>query len=230
MIISDRLLKIASMVEKCNTVADIGTDHGYIPIHLIKNDICNYAIASDINDGPVKKAKFNVSIEGLSDKISCRKGSGLNTLKIGEANVLIIAGMGGNLIRDILCENRKIFEKVDYAILQPAQNPEVLRKHLYEGLYEIIEEELCFDEGIYYEIIKVRVGKNKEIKNEIDYEISQLLIESKNPLLKDFINSKIDRNSKIAESMKTQTDAAIKRKESLLNKNNILKEILNNIC
>lgn len=230
MIISDRLLKIASMVDKCNVVADIGTDHGYIPIHLIKNNVCNLAIASDINDGPVKKATFNVSIEGLSDKISCRKGGGLNTLKVNEANVVIIAGMGGNLIRDIIEEKKNIFSKLEYAILQPAQNPEVLRKHLYEQGYQILQEELCFDEGIYYEILKVRCGNNKQVKTELEYEIAPLLIENNHPLVKDFINSKIDRNNKIAERMEIKTEAAMKRKESLIEKNNKLKEILDSIC
>lgn len=130
--LSSRLKAICNMVDHCNCTADIGTDHGYIPIYLVKNNICNRAIASDINKGPIRKAEINIRNEDLQNKIECRLGSGLNTINIGEVQEIIIAGMGGNLIRDIINENINIFKSVNTLILQPIQNPEVLREYIYK--------------------------------------------------------------------------------------------------
>ena len=81
--LSKRLMKIASYVNYCEAIADIGTDHGYIPIYLVKNNKCNSAIASDINKGPIEKASTNIRFEGLSEKIKCLLGGGLKPLKVG---------------------------------------------------------------------------------------------------------------------------------------------------
>jgi len=130
--LSIRLNEIISLVHETNIIADIGTDHGYIPIHLIKNNLCKFAIASDVNLGPKNKAEFNIYMEGLSEKIQCRLGEGLNTINPYEAQAVIISGMGAYLIKDIIEERLDVFKSLDYAILQPAQNPEVLRKYIYE--------------------------------------------------------------------------------------------------
>ncbi|HSN58237.1 MAG TPA: class I SAM-dependent methyltransferase, partial [Clostridiaceae bacterium] len=112
--LSIRLGKTASMVEPCECVADIGTDHAYIPIYLVEKGVCSRAIASDINRGPIRKAERNISLHGLDGKIECRIGPGLGTLKKGEADAVIIAGMGGNLIRDILEERLDLFREFEY--------------------------------------------------------------------------------------------------------------------
>ena len=145
--LSKRLMKIASYVNYCEAIADIGTDHGYIPIYLVKNNKCNSAIASDINKGPIEKASTNIRFEGLSEKIKCLLGGGLKPLKVGEVNGVIIAGMGGNLIRDIILEDIEKVKLYDFLILQPAQNPEVLREFLYNNNFEILNEDLILDDG-----------------------------------------------------------------------------------
>lgn len=224
--LSLRLKTIASMVDKCECVADIGTDHGYIPIYLIKQGVCNRAIASDINKGPVEKAKFNVRIEDLQDKVDCRLGGGLSTLKKGEAQGLVIAGMGGNLIRDIIEENIDIFKEAEFAILQPVQNPEVLREYIYSKGYKIIDEELCIDENKFYEIIKIKYDNNVQSVDSIFYEVGEKLLSKKHPLLKDFIEYKIQRGEKIFHSIKDNTDLAQKRKVELKENIKRLEELL----
>ncbi|MGL5244669.1 MAG: class I SAM-dependent methyltransferase, partial [Sarcina sp.] len=144
--LSLRLKTIASYVDNCECIADIGTDHGYIPIYLVKKGVCNKAIASDINKGPIEKAKLNVAFEGLSDKVKCLLGGGLKPLKKGEVNGVILAGMGGNLTRDILVDDIEKVKLYEFLILQPAQNPEVLREYLYENKFEIIDEDLIKDD------------------------------------------------------------------------------------
>ncbi|ELC8423512.1 SAM-dependent methyltransferase [Clostridium perfringens] len=227
--LSKRLKRIAEHVDKCESVADIGTDHGYIPIYLVKEGICEKAIASDINKGPIEKAKVNVAFEGVSNKIKCLLGPGLNPLKVGEVNGVILAGMGGNLTRDILLADMEKVKKYDFIILQPAQNPEVLREFLYKNDYEIIDEDLIKDEGRFYELFKVKYNKNSEklvFEDELEYEVSPLLREKNHPLFKEFIEEKINRCETILSFIKEDTEAAKKRKSDLEEKINKLKGML----
>lgn len=227
--LSKRLKRIAEHVDKCESVADIGTDHGYIPIYLVKEGICKKAIASDINKGPIEKAKVNVAFEGVSNKIKCLLGPGLNPLKVGEVNGVILAGMGGNLTRDILLADMEKVKKYDFIILQPAQNPEVLREFLYKNDYEIIDEDLIKDEGRFYELFKVKYNKNSEklvFEDELEYEVSPLLREKNHPLFKEFIEEKINRCETILSFIKEDTEAAKKRKSDLEEKINKLKGML----
>ncbi|GAA0718965.1 class I SAM-dependent methyltransferase [Clostridium malenominatum] len=224
--ISIRLKTIASMIEYCTCCADIGTDHGYIPIYLIKNGVCKRAIASDINKGPIEKAIKNIGREGLSSYVECRIGGGMTTLKPGEAEVGVIAGMGGNLIKDIIEESMEVFKALDYIILQPVQNPEVLREYIYSKGYEILEEELCFEEGKYYEIIKVRYGNNIEEIDSIFYEVSNYLLQKKHPLVEDFIISKINKCHKILNFITEDTEGAKERRIQLNHKINKLRELI----
>jgi len=218
-------------MDKCESVIDVGTDHGYIPIYAVKNKICTKAIASDINKGPKEKAESNVRFEGVSDKIQCRLGAGLANVKFGEVESAIIAGMGGNLIRDIIVQDIKKVQKFKYMILQPAQNAEILRAFLYKGPFEILKEDLVIDENIFYEVFKVKYNKNKidEVKVKEDsfyYEVSTRLIEDKHPLIKDFIENKLDRYKTILSFIKEDTESAVKRKEEITAKIKRLKELI----
>ncbi|WP_349406580.1 tRNA (adenine(22)-N(1))-methyltransferase [Clostridium perfringens] len=227
--LSKRLKRIAEHVDKCESVADIGTDHGYIPIYLVKEGICKKAIASDINKGPIEKAKVNVAFEGVSNKVKCLLGPGLNPLKVGEVNGVILAGMGGNLTRDILLADMDKVKKYDFIILQPAQNPEVLREFLYKNDYEIIDEDLIKDEGRFYELFKVKYNENSEklvFEDELEYEVSPLLREKGHPLFEEFIEEKINRCETILSFIKEDTESAKKRKSDLEEKINKLKGML----
>lgn len=228
--LSLRLRTICNMIDSCKTIADIGTDHGYIPIYLIKNKICEFAIACDINKGPLEKAKENIKLENLEDNISLRLGSGFNVITPGEANVAIIAGMGGHLIKDLIESGMEVFKSLDYLILQPVQNPDVLRKYIYDNGFEIIKEELCIDEKIFYEIIKIRyVNANENIRkveNDIFYEVSYDLIKQKHPLVNNFIQYKINRYSNILKYIQEDSSLATLRKKEVKEKIYKLEELL----
>lgn len=214
--ISKRLEWIAKHIDKCESIIDVGTDHGYIPIYAVKNSLCNTAIASDINRDPVKKAKLNVALEGLSDKIDVRLGGGLQTVKVKEVEGVVIAGMGGNLIRDILENDKSKLPFYKFLILQPAQNPEVLREYLYNNGYEVIKEDLCFDDGIYYELFKVKKNNKENLKLEsIYYEFSPALLKDKHPLMTDYLKEKEDKYKRILNFIKDDSESAIKRKEEI---------------
>lgn len=224
--LSKRLKFIASHIEKCKSIADIGTDHGYIPIYAVKNNLCESAIASDINKDPVRKSKLNISLEGLSEKIETRLGGGLEPIKTKEVDGIIIAGMGGNLIRDILEEGKNKLQFFKFIILQPAQNPEVLREYLYNNGYKILEEDLCFDEGIYYELFKV--VKNNEEHTKVDnifYEFSPILLKKKHTLMLPYLESKEEKYKKILGFIKDDSESAKKRKEEIKEKLNFIESL-----
>lgn len=226
--ISNRLIAIADMIDNCETLVDVGTDHGYIPIYMLNKNKISYAIASDINKGPIEKAKKNIKEYNLEKSIECRLGGGLTTVEKGEVDVAIIAGMGGNLIRDIIEERYEVFKSLDYAILQPVQNPEVLRKYLYEKGIKIIEEKIIKDEGIHYAILRVKHDDTPKNVDEIIYEVGEYEVSSSKEERNEFILYKIDEYEKIISKMSLNSQGALKRKLELEIKINKLKGLITN--
>lgn len=226
MIISKRLKFISDLIIDVKSMIDVGTDHGYVPIDLIKTNKIDFAIASDINKGPVEKAKKNVSDNNLQDKIRCRLGGGLTTIAPGEVEAAVIAGMGGNLIGDILEESKEVFKSLKYIIVQPVQNPEVLREYLYTTGCNIIDEWIIYDEGKYYEIMKISWGDNPRIMEPIYYEISEVLLKKKDITYKEYLNYKLEKYMRIYNELKGDTENSRKRKEELYNKIEKIKTFL----
>lgn len=223
--LSKRLRFIADHIDKCDSLIDIGTDHGYIPIYAVKNNLCNRAIASDVNKGPVEKARLNASLEGVSSQVQVRLGGGLETVKKGEVESVIIAGMGGNLIINILEKDKEKLPLYKFMILQPAQNPEVLREYLYTNGYDIISEDLCQDEGIFYELFKVKKNKGNNVSIEpIYYEFSLILLKEKHPLMYSYLVSKEKKYIKISKLIKEESESGKIRKKEVIEK---LKNIQN---
>ncbi len=226
--LSERLNFIIKNIENTSVLADIGTDHGYIPLHAIRNGICSKAIAIDINKDPLDKARLNAILEGMGDELEFRLGDGLKALEKDEVEVTVIAGMGGNLIRDILEAQIEKVNSMKYLILQPAQNPEVLREYLYTNNYEIIHEDLCLDENIYYELFKVR-RKEGEATNldSIYYEVSPKLLMQKHPLMKEYLISKVENYEKINSFITESTINANERRKSIQEKIEVITNMIN---
>lgn len=226
--VSKRIEFIIKNLEKVDTLADIGTDHGYVPLIALDREICNKALACDINKDPLDKARLNAVLEGIGDELEFRLGGGFTPLNVGEANEVIIAGMGGNLIRDILEDDNEKVKAVDYLILVPAQNPEVLREYLYKNNYEIIKEDLCYDEGIYYELFKVRSAEGQATElDSIYYEVSPILLRTKHPLMKDYLQFKLDEYNKILGFITEATVSANKRRQDIKEKIEVIESIIN---
>ncbi|MGB4588155.1 MAG: class I SAM-dependent methyltransferase [Clostridiaceae bacterium] len=221
--LSPRLKKIVEMVPKCDVLADIGTDHGYVLIELIHARKITKGIASDNKKRPLEKAKINSETEGVIDGIDFRLGEGLCTLLVGEANGAVVAGMGGILTRDILENSLDVVRKMDFLLLQPAQNPEMLRKYLYEGPYDILDEEIIKEDRRFYEYILVRYNENPLIKrkNIGEYQIGECLLDRENELFNEFLESKISDTEGILRKMDLSSENARFRKVKL---ENIIKE------
>lgn len=214
--LSKRLQKIADFVPKESTVADIGTDHGFIPVYLIENNISKKVIGTDISRGSLEKIIELIKKEGLEDYIEVRLGDGLDILNPYEVDTLIIAGMGGILIGEILENGKKVASSIQNYILQPMVGAKELRKYLVNNGFQIIDEDLVFEEDKYYEVIFAKKG-NQYIEKDIYYEISQILIEKKHPLLKSFLEYKKSKIEKIINEVKLVETDKSKNKYNELN-------------
>lgn len=158
---SKRLTKIASYVTPGLGVADVGTDHAYIPIMLLKSDYEGNIIATDINEGPLKKAFANLSELGFEDKVSLILCDGLDGCDPASVDTIIVAGMGGDTITGILDRADWCARKGIRLILQPVTKAEILRYWLINNDFVITDESLVKENGTVYQIICARQGKSE---------------------------------------------------------------------
>lgn len=162
--LSQRLQKISEFALPQLPIADIGSDHAYLPIYLIQKSIIPAAIVGEVAAGPFKNAQETVKTTQLNDKVSIRLGDGLAVLNEDDIiGTIFICGMGGILIKDILNEG-KILNKLPREarlVLQPNNNEPVLREYLQENHYEIVEEAILEDNNKMYEIIVAEASAEK---------------------------------------------------------------------
>ncbi|HZK39732.1 MAG TPA: class I SAM-dependent methyltransferase [Clostridia bacterium] len=148
--LSPRLKMMADMVRPGVVVADIGTDHAYLPIYLLKKHICSTAIAADIKQGPLENARTSVALANLGSKIDVRLSDGLDRIEAHEAQDIIIAGMGGILIVDLLARTPWLRDGEKRLLLQPMAHAELVREYLCKNGFKILFEQACFDDGRDY--------------------------------------------------------------------------------
>ena len=172
--LTERLKAVAKMIPKCNTIADIGTDHAYIPIYAVENDISSYSIACDVNEGPLKIAEKNIKNHLLEDKIKTRLSNGLDKIDLDEADTIVIAGMGGQLISEIISNDiDKITDKTTL-VLQPMIAQSDLRRFLFKNEFSIIDERLAREDNKIYNIIKAL--KKRQKFDDVDIFVGRNLL------------------------------------------------------
>lgn len=181
--ISDRLKRVADCISKGNRVADIGCDHAYTAIYLIKKDIAKKVIALDINKGPLEKAKKNISLYGLDDYIETRLSDGGKELKDDEVDSILISGMGGRLTNKILSDSIDIVKNCKQLVLQPQSEIHLVREYIQEIGFSIIYEDMLIDDGKYYVIINAMneydVNKLAQVSNANDEKVLNKVKENK---------------------------------------------------
>lgn len=198
--LTPRLSTIAEMIPIGSKVGDVGSDHGFLVINLIENKICDFCIASDLNEGPAENAKKNIKKYGLNKHIDVRVGSGLTPYTKNEINVAVIAGMGGVLISDILLNDIELARGLDLLILQPMIGQKELRVWLHENNFSIIDEKIAIEGEKIYEIIAVSNGR-MEINNDFLYEFGPKLVADKSINGKAFFLAKYHKYMKIKKSL-----------------------------
>lgn len=207
--LTSRLQTIADMVPEGGIVGDVGTDHGYVPISLIESGRCEKAVASDINEGPTENARQAVREAGLEAQIDVRLGGGLTPYAIGEVDTVIIAGMGGLLIRDILMERPDMTKSVKRFVLQPMVAQDELRAWLDENGFRIVDERLAQEAHRMYEILLVEAGE-MNITDPIMYELGVKLIKKDDPLSKVFLDKKIKKIKEIITGLEASRNESAK--------------------
>lgn len=191
--ISNRLMTAAALVTQGYTLADVGTDHGYIPIYLLQQKKIPSAIAMDINEGPLERAKEHIALYGLQAYIQTRLSDGVAALKPGEVEAVLIAGMGGGLVMHILKDGEKVCQSAKELILQPQSEIERVREFLREEGYTILAEDMVYEDGKFYPMMKVQYqGENENAQKASEVlKLSDLygglLLQNRHPVLKTFL-------------------------------------------
>lgn len=183
--LSTRLKTIASFVSEGMCVADIGTDHGYIPIYLASEGFSGKAYAMDVNRGPLERARQNIKKEGLDGQIECILSDGMEGLP-DDTDSAVIAGMGGDLMEQILTRGEDKLCHVAELVLSPQSHWEKVRKFLHSHGYAIKKEALVREDGKYYIVIKAVKGR-EAYPSSWQYSYGTYLPGSKDPLMKEYL-------------------------------------------
>ncbi len=165
--INKRLKTISQYVDKSSNVIDVGCDHAKLPIYLVLNNLCSSVIASDINEKPLEQAKVNIDFYKLNDEIQIKLGDGISTID-ETVDTIIISGMGGKNIVDILEDGKNKLKNVKRIILSPNNNCDLVREYLKNINFKIIKEQIVCEKSKFYNIMILEKGN-------IDYSEFELL-------------------------------------------------------
>lgn len=193
--LSKRLSTAASYVRSGAFVADIGTDHAYLPIQLVLSGKVKHALASDINSGPILKAKENIRKYGLEDKIETQIANGLCGIEKLKPTDILICGMGGELIAKIIDESEYVRNKDIRLILQPMTSVYELREYLSRGFSTIAENIICED-GKIYQIICAQYDGVVHNYTKAELELGKLNIENGSLEFRELLYSTIAKKQK----------------------------------
>lgn len=244
--LSKRLQYVADFITPGLVLADIGTDHGFIPIYMVFADKTPKAFAMDINEGPLERAIEHIEEKGLGDKIETRLSDGLQKLNGNEAEAVLIAGMGGSLVIKILDEGKHALEGVKELVLSPHTEADLVREYLKTTDFVIEKEGMVIDAGKYYVVIKARrreeneqgllyineneapEGVEEELYKTLCTKYGRLLLEEKNPILKELLTKELGTYNSIYEGLKNnETEAGLKRRTEIQNILEHLNEAIN---
>ena len=218
--LSKRMQSVADMIQPCDAVGDIGCDHAFVSIYLVEQHRAKRVIASDVRRGPIAIAKRNIAAMNLSDQIAIRMGDGLDTIVPGEVNAVVLAGMGGMLMIDILERGEEVVTRCDQLVLQPQSDIEKVRRYLAEKGYHLADEQMLIDAGKYYNLLDVRVH---EMVQKDEYDCSKLaddwcymyggsLLRKKDPVLRSWLVKRRDTTAGLINSLSDKnTENAAKR-------------------
>ena len=214
--LSKRLYAVAGLVTEGASVADIGTDHGYVPIYLMKNGIASKVIAMDINKGPLERATLHIAESGMKDVIETRLSDGLTALKAGEVDSIVIAGMGGPLMIRILSAYPEVTASAKELILQPQSEILEVRRWLYQQGYEIVEEHMVYEDGKYYPMFKAVKNPQAKALSYLEYKFGRLEVLKEKEVLKDFILRELANKQQILQKLQEeQTEKSKDRAEEM---------------
>ncbi|MCC8061152.1 MAG: class I SAM-dependent methyltransferase [Clostridiales bacterium] len=207
--LSKRLEMIINMVPELGAdgcVADVGTDHGFVPIRLVQLGKAGRALALDVREGPLSRAREHIKDCGLSRQIETRLSDGLAALAPGEANVVVVTGMGGELTLRILREGEAVRGMVDGWVFSPQSELSRFRHGLEELGLAIIREEMVFEDGKYYTVMLAKPGA-MHYEEEFRYRFGDCLIRARSPQLLCFLERQKQQYREILTALDAQDSA-----------------------
>lgn len=222
--LSKRLTAVAALVPKCDSAADVGCDHAYVPIDLVRRGIVSRALAMDVREGPLQRAAEHIRACGLEEKIQTRISDGLQKLRAGEADTVILAGMGGGLMVRILAGREHLRGSVSTYVLSPHSEWERLRRYLREEGLVTRREEMVEEEGKYYPVLQVKDpgGGSCRLPSPGYWEekYGPLLLAGRNPVLMEYLQKQEEKLERIRENLlsaarETAVDRFIQVEEEL---------------
>lgn len=227
--LSLRLETVAKYIPNHARLADIGSDHAYLPCYVVQKGICPFAIAGEVAEGPLQSAKAQVESLGLTERISVRKGDGLEVIEPGEVDCITIAGIGGALITNILEAGKNKLENVQRLVLQPNIGARAIRLWLLENGWGLIAEEILEEDGKIYEILVAEAGKaNRAHADEKSLLFGPYLLQEKNVAFCKKWKSEKEIWLKILRQLEqaSDTEENQRKKQELLRKIELAEEVL----
>ncbi|MDU6783248.1 class I SAM-dependent methyltransferase [uncultured Peptoniphilus sp.] len=212
--LSSRLKKIAELVDFGATVIDVGTDHGYVPNFLCEKKISRDIIATDISKNSLEKSIELTKKMGNEKFIRNILANGI--VKENRDNI-IIAGLGGIQIAEIIFNSIEISRSAKKLILQPMQKTNILRRELNNMGFEIIDEEIIFEDDRYFEIIIAKFNGKKKSLDELDFYFSKSLINKKDKVYLAYLSERKVELEKILNKINKDNKRSIKRRDELIN-------------
>lgn len=204
--LSKRLQAVADLVTSAECIADVGCDHGYIPIYLVEQGICKKAIAMDINRGPLQRAREHIEEHKLGAYIETRLSDGVQALEKGEVQEIVIAGMGGATMQGILEEGAGILEPDTLLVLQPQSELGEFRSYLVSRNFSILAEDMVYEGGKYYPMMKVQkqntISGPHDGYSETELRYGPLLLARRHPVLKEFLQWQLEHKKAILQQLK----------------------------
>ena len=253
--LSKRLTAIAEMVNAAGfgeqtdrteyCLCDVGTDHAHIPIRLLMDGVIDRAIAMDVIEGPLEKARGNIELYGVADKVTLRISDGLDSYRPGEAQGLVIAGMGGRIMSRILLREPDKTRDFDEIILQPQADPEFVRRAVRElGLF-IDREKIVLEDNKYYPVMHVshircagpvwrtgadHNGDDAELLQEAEDLFGPVLIRDRDSMLRSYLLWQKGVNDRIMYSLQkannAETAAIREKRAEVVRKERLIRKAL----
>ena len=232
--IPKRMLAIANLVDNSKVLADVGCDHAYISINLLEKGKVDRIIASDLREGPLNIAKDNIKLEGFEERIETRLCAGLCGYEAGEVDTILISGMGGMLVKEILSESIDVVRRADTLILEPQSDLRVVRAYLKDIGFEIIDEDMLNEGGKYYQIMKAvkskaRIEDCDELGAMAENEFGPILIKKKHPVLLEFLKKRKNHFERLLQNKSFLTSQSATNNDRIAiieNELNMVKEAL----
>ena len=246
--LSKRMQAVADQVPKGSIAADVGCDHGYVAIYLVQKEICPKVFSMDVRTGPLCRAKEHIRQYGLEEKIEVILSDGLKELPETDrgpaADTLVTAGMGDPLVIKILSESLSKVKRMKTLVLQPQSEVEQVRRFLPQIGYQIVAEDMIFEEGKYYPLMQARnrtfipeeesfIPEEAQFPKEWGYLFGEQLLKEKHPVLKEFLLYRLEKNRELTEHLKTaasgQSEKGAVRLEEIRRECDTMEQILRQI-